>query len=199
MVLLAAILAIGLMLGWGLGGGIRALADVRIRLWPAIPVALLLQVIPVPRGDGQFARLLPVGLLVLSYVVLAVVAVANWQLRGFGLILIGLLLNGAVVTINEGMPVSAQAIRQAGDPELLDGLPEERGGKHHLAGEDDVLLFLSDTIAIRKPFSVVVSPGDIAIDVGAALFLAAAMLGRPVRNPRDEESSPSAALSGTRR
>ncbi|MGH2723352.1 MAG: DUF5317 family protein [Actinomycetota bacterium] len=201
MLFLGAIFAIALMLGWGLGGGLRALADVRIRLWPAIPVAVLLQVVPVPEVSGGVGRLLPVGFLLTSYLLLAVVAVANWYQRGFPLILLGLLLNGTVVTINQGMPVSEQAIRDSGNLSLLEDLPRERGGKHHAATDEDVLVFLADSVPVREPFGVVVSPGDAAIDVGAAVFLAAAMLRRQDRRHREEEEWPSLRTqpSGTRR
>ena len=190
-----------LMLGWGLGGGLRALAHVSVRLWWLVPVAVLLQVVPAPRLGGEVGRLLPVGFLVASYLVLAVVAVANWSQRGFPLILLGLLLNGAVITINQGMPVPEQAIRQTGDLTLLEDLPTERNGKHHLAGEDDVLLFLADSIPVREPFGVVVSPGDVAIYVGAGAWLVAAMLRRQDRRGEEAEASPAprTARWGTRR
>jgi hypothetical protein len=46
-----------------------------------------------------------------------------------------------------------------------------------------VLLPLADVIPFREPFGVVVSIGDLVIDTGGAVFLAAAMLGRPERRP----------------
>jgi hypothetical protein len=199
MLLVGAIFAIALMLGWGLGGRLRALARVRIRLWWLIPLAVLLQVLPAPQAGEGLARLVPVGFLLGSYLLLAVVAVANWYQRGFPLILLGLLLNGAVVTINEGMPVSEQAIRDSGNLSLLEDLPRQRGGKHHAATDRDVLVFMADSIAVREPFGVVVSPGDVAIDVGAAVWLGAAMLGRQDRREEEAPSSPRTATWGTRR
>ena len=198
--LLGTIILIALMLGWGLGGGLRALADVRIRWWPLIPVALVLQAVPVPATAEDLGGGLPVWVLLGSYAVLLVAVIRNRRLRGFVAIAIGVVLNASVIGINQGMPVSGNAIRESGNLSLFQGLPRERGGgsKHHLAGEDDILLFLADSIPVRQPFGVVVSPGDIAIDLGAAAFLVAAMLGRPERRPEEEEL-PSTRRSGTRR
>lgn len=198
--LLGTIILIALMLAWGLGGGLRALADVQIRWWPLIPVALLLQAVPVPAVAEELGGGLPVWVLLGSYGVLLVAIIRNWQLRGFVAIALGVVLNGIVIGANQGMPVSGDAIRESGNLSLFEGLPRERGGgsKHHLAGEEDRLLFLADTIPVRQPFGVVVSAGDIAIDLGAATFLVAAMLGRPERRPEEAEV-PRATRSGTRR
>jgi hypothetical protein len=184
MLLLVTILMIGVLIGLGLGGHPRALADVRIKWWGLIPIALILQLVPVPRGESGLSRLIPVGVLLLAYVVLIVVALVNWRLRGFLLILLGLVLNFTVIGMNHGMPVSEDAIRETGNVALLEEDPGARGAKHHLADDEDVLLPLADVIAFREPFGVVVSAGDLAIDVGGAVFLAAAMLGRPERSPR---------------
>jgi hypothetical protein len=195
MVLLATILLIGVLLGLGLGGHPRALADARIKWWGLIPVALVLQLLPVPRGESGLGRLLPVGVLLLGYVVLIAVALVNWRLRGFLLILLGLVLNFTVIGMNHGMPVSEEAIRATGNISLLEEEPEGRGAKHHLADEDDVLLPLADVIAFREPFGVVVSAGDLAIDAGGSVFLAAAMLGRPDRTRRERQEETQAMAS----
>jgi hypothetical protein len=183
MLLLLSILLIGILLGIGLGGDPRNLAEVNVRGWWLIPLALVLQLLPIPQGDSGFERALPVAVVLLSYIGLIVVALVNWRLRGFLLILLGLTLNFTVIGINQGMPVSEEALRQTGNPELMEGLPQQRGGKHHLANERDVLLPFADVIAFRQPFGVVVSAGDLAIDTGGAIFLAAAILGRPERPP----------------
>ena len=193
MLLLATILLIGGLLGVGLGGEPRNLADVQIRGWWLIPAALVLQLLPLPQGDAGFSRVLPVAVLLLSYVVLIMAAMANWRLRGFPLILLGLALNFTVIGMNQGMPVDQAALLRTGNPELLEGLPVERGGKHHLADDSDVLLPLADVIAFREPFGIVVSSGDLLIDTGGAIFLTAAILGRSDRPRRRPSSRPPSA------
>jgi Family of unknown function (DUF5317) len=196
------ILLVGVLVGLGLGGDLRNLAEAKVRLWWLIPLALVLQLIPVPREEEGLMRLLPVGVLLASYVLLILVALMNWRLWGFLLILIGLALNFTVIGMNHGMPVSVEAVRSSGHPELLRGLTSERGTKHHRADDRDVFLPIADVIAFRDPFGVVVSAGDLAIDLGGAVFLAAATLGRPERQLRKRsrpQEPPQEAMWGTPR
>jgi Family of unknown function (DUF5317) len=180
--LLGAILAIGLLIGWGLGGSLRNVAHVRVQVWFLFPIALILQVIPVPRGDAGTVRYFPFAVLLFSYVVLVVAVVANWRLRGFPIVLVGLVLNVIPIAINQGMPVSGTAVVEAGG--RVEDVPTEKGGKHHLATSSDQATFLGDVLPVREPFRTVVSVGDIVMYVGAAWFLAAAMLAVPARRPR---------------
>jgi hypothetical protein len=179
--LLAAVLGMGLLMGWGLGGALRNLATVEIRLWPALPGALVLQALPVPTFQGEIGRNLPFAVLVLSYLVLLAVLVVNWRLRGFVIVLFGVLLNLAPILANRGMPVLGGAVERAGGS--VKDVPRERGQKHHLATEQDRLLPLADIIGVREPFATVVSVGDVVMYTGAAVFLAAAMLGRSRKEP----------------
>ncbi|HEV3475690.1 MAG TPA: DUF5317 domain-containing protein [Actinomycetota bacterium] len=179
--LLLAFMSIGLLLGWGLGGAARNLASVRILLWPVLPVAVALQVVPIPAGEQGIGRYLPFAALVASFVLLAVVTAANWRLKGFLLILAGVVLNAIPIIANQGMPVSGSAIVDVGGS--VEDIPTEPGGKHHLSTNQDDLVFLGDVFPVRAPFREVVSLGDLVMYAGAAWFLAAAMLGRPERPP----------------
>jgi hypothetical protein len=182
--LLGSILVIGLLIGWGFGGGLRNLAHVRVGLWFLFPVAVVIQALPVPQGDSGTARYLPFAVLLFSYLVLVVAVVANWRLRGFPLILVGLVLNLVPITLNQGMPVSGTAVAEAGG--TVRDVPTARGAKHHLTTPSDRLTFLADVIPVRDPFRTVVSAGDVVMWGGAAWFLAAAMLAtpsRPLRKP----------------
>jgi hypothetical protein len=181
--LLGVMLLIGVLLGLGFGGSFRNLADVQIRLWPALPVALLLQVVPLPDLEGRLGQVVPVGMLLLSMVILFLVAASNWRLFGFMVMALGVVLNFVVIGANHGMPVSRDAVLAAGGADRLHELPTERGLRHHLADQRDVLLFLGDVIGLRPPFGVVVSVGDLLTYGGATAFVVAAMLGRPVRRP----------------
>src|SRR5918996_5478033 len=176
-------LVIGILLGLGLGGSFRNLGEVQIRFWQAIPVAVLLQVMPLPDLEGRLGQVIPVGMLLLSLVILFLVAASNWRLFGFMVMALGVVLNFVVIGANHGMPVSRDAVLAAGGADRLDDVPTERGPRHHLADQRDVLVFLGDVIGIRPPFGVVVSVGDLLTYGGATAFLVAAMLGRPVRRP----------------
>lgn len=201
MLLLAAILGIGLLLGWGFGGRLRNVAAVRIRLWPMALGALVLQVIPIPRLEGSIGVLVPLGVLLVSFAMLLFVAAVNWRLRGFLLILLGLLLNTVVIAANQGMPVSEHAARQSGQAAGIEKLTTGDDPKHHLADENDVLLPLADVIPVGPPFNMVVSVGDVAEYLGAAAFVTAAMLGLADRWVRSLDRRPpgKATTWGTRR
>lgn len=182
MLLLASILAIGLLLGWGLGGGIRNLAKLDVKLWWLIPVALALQLAPVPEAETGPGRYLPFVVLLVSFMLIGGVVILNWRLRGFPAIFIGVLLNLVPIVANQGMPVSGAAVVEAGGS--LADVPRGTGAKHHLEQPDDVLTFLADVIAVRTPFRAVVSVGDLVMWLGAGWFLTFAMLGFPERDSR---------------
>ncbi|MGH2683921.1 MAG: DUF5317 domain-containing protein [Actinomycetota bacterium] len=200
MLLLATILLIGVLLGFGLGGDIRNLATAELRLWWVLPVAVALQVAPIPRAEGQVGANLPFAALIRSFALIGLVCGVNWRLRGFPTLLLGVLLNLIPISLNQGMPVSAEAVIEVGGS--VEDLPTQRGAKHHLATRDDVLTILGDTIAVREPFKAVVSIGDIVMWVGAALFVTAAMLARERRTdvpPTHPHRARSATKSGTPR
>ena len=193
MLLLGTILLIGVLLGLGLGGDLRNLAEARVRLWYLLPLALVIQLAPIPRGDGEVGRYLPFAALLLSLVLIAVVCVVNWGVRGFPTILLGVLLNAAPIALNQGMPVSPEAVVAVGGS--LADLPTEIGEKHHVQTAEDQLTMLADVLPIREPFKAVVSVGDLVMWWGVALFVTAAMLGREQRGadhpPTGHRSRPS--------
>lgn len=186
MLLVGAFLAIGFMLGIGLGGRLQNLARMRLRLWWLAPFAVLLQSVPISAAASGVGALRPVFALFFSFVVLFVVASANWRLPGFPLVMLGVGLNLAVIGLNQGMPVSAEAVRALGeDPRQLADAPP--GARHHLATEDDLLRPLGDVVPFDRPFDVVVSVGDLLMYAGAAVYLGASTL---YRRPDPEPVSP---------
>jgi hypothetical protein len=170
------ILTGGLVLGIATGGRPSRLATVHVRwVWLAI-AALALQVVPTTVA-GELA----VPLLLVSFVGLVVFAVANIRYWGFELILLGVLLNFLVIGMNGGMPVSRAALIASDQRDTIDDLRNVDTAKHHLADEDDRLVFLGDVIAIPSPVEQAVSIGDLFTYGGVALLLAAGMRGGAVR------------------
>ena len=188
---------IGLLLGWGLGGSIRNLAQLDVRLWWLVPVALLLQIAPIPRSDSGLLRYLPFAALLASFVLIAVVMAVNLRHRGFLLILLGVILNLIPIAVNQGMPVSGAAVIEVGGS--LSDVPREPGGKHHLREPGDQVTFLADVIAVREPFKAVVSVGDLVMWLGAGWFVTWAMLGAPRREPRPARLPPARRLRSASR
>lgn len=183
MLLIPAVLGVGLVLGWIRGGRLKRLTDRTILFWPAIPLALVLQLAPIPEIGSTNPDFVPVGALLFSYVLLIAVAVVNRRLPGFVLILAGLLLNFLAIGVNGGMPVSRDAIDRAGLNETIPDL--EKDSKHHLQRDSDVLLPITDVIPIPGPLATVVSVGDVLMYVGVAGFVAIAM-GDRKRGRRDQ-------------
>lgn len=159
-------MAIGL--GYVLGGRLSNLGRVSFR-WPLVGLAgVALQFAPVGGSGGYL-------LLVASFLLLIMAAAANWRLPGFILILAGLWLNFVVITVNEGMPVTRQALVASGQAATLQDLVDEGGSKHHLAGPADQLLFLADRFAVPAPVHQAVSVGDLFAYAGAMWFVVAGM------------------------
>lgn len=166
LVLLAFPLAIGL--GYLLGGRLRNLGGVRFRhAWAGL-AGVGLQFLPLGGTLGSLV-------LFASFALLLLVAVANWRLPGFALVVAGLCLNFLVIAVNQGMPVTREAIVASGQAATLDDLRDGGGSKHHLATADDDLLFLADRFGVPAPVKQAVSVGDVLAYAGAMWFLVAGM------------------------
>jgi hypothetical protein len=163
-------------------GRLSNLGTLQFRWVPLALVGLLMQVINPP---GSW----PLVMLIGSFVLLWVFTIVNRDVRGFSVIMIGVALNFLVIVANDGMPVSRQALVASGQANTVADLTNnsDRYVKHHLAGSDDVVLFLGDVIALPSPISQAISLGDIFTYGGVAVVIVSAM-----RRRTGEE----AALSG---
>jgi hypothetical protein len=166
--LVAVGLALGVAVGYLLGGRLSQLSDVEPRYAPLALIGLLLQLVNPP---GSW----PLVMLLLSFVLLMAFTLVNIRIAGFPLILAGVAMNFAVIAVNGGMPVDRQAIVASGQEGTLGPLVEHGGVKHHLAGPADRLEFLGDVIAIPPPVGQAISVGDIFTYGGMTVVIAAAM------------------------
>ena len=173
-------IAIGLIAGVATGGRLRHLARKRFRLLPSVAAAAVIQV--VVEFDGVPA---PLPLLVVSYVLLVVFCAANLVHTGMGIVLVGIALNGIVITANGGMPVRQSAVREAGltTGETAIAIDEV---KRHVERPSDRLLPLADIIPIEF-FREVVSLGDLVLAVGYADLVANLL--RPPSRHRQRRST----------
>jgi hypothetical protein len=174
--LVAVGLALGIAVGYLLGGRLSQLSDLKPRYAPLALIGLLLQLVNPP---GSW----PLVLLIVSFVLLTAFTLVNIRIAGFAMILAGVAMNFAVIAVNGGMPVAREAIVASGQEATLGPLIEHRGVKHHLAGPADRLEFLGDVIAIPAPVGQVISVGDIFTYGGMAIVIAASMRRRE-RAPR---------------
>jgi small-conductance mechanosensitive channel len=147
-------LALALGLALVTGGSLRSIGATELRhpgiLAAAVGIQLVLEILhPTSGTAGNLAS----ALLVASYVFLLLFCAANVRLRGLAVVAVGIALNGAVITVNEGMPVRA--------PEAA----VETTTKHHAERRSDKLTFLGDIIlvpALRQSLSF----GDLIMMVG---------------------------------
>ena len=180
-VLITLVLAVGI--GLISGGHLSGLSAMRFRLGPAALAGLLLQFL-VPPGIWQQV------LLAASFILLSAFALANLKIAGFSLILAGILMNFLVIAVNQGMPVPKWSLERSDQIQELNFLIEHGGAKHHLATEEDTLLFLADVIPLPSPIRQSVSAGDVVAYVGVAYVIIAGMR----RKRPDEALDPEAAV-----
>lgn len=178
MVPFVAVVAFAFALGFALRGSLRGFEAVSLRAWGLAAAGLGLQLAPLPTGAGGRDLAVRISVLAASYALLVAFAALNRRMPGIPLVLVGLLLNAAVIVPNGGMPVSEGAIRASGQGEMLDEFIRQGATKHHLMTEDDVLRPLGDVIGIPPPVRQVVSVGDFFIYAGIVWFVVAVMRGR---------------------
>src|SRR5438093_12650185 len=94
------------------GGSLRRILETRLRIPSTLFAALGLQIVleVVHPHAGTFGHLAS-ALLVVSFAFLLVFCAANLHLRGMAVVAIGIALNGAVITVNRGMPIRAPQAR----------------------------------------------------------------------------------------
>jgi Family of unknown function (DUF5317) len=170
MKLILATIVLAWLLGLVFGGRPSALSSLKVRWTPAALVGLVLQLAPVPGHTW------PLVLLFVSFALLIAFAIVNLRARvpGFVLILIGVVMNFTVIAVNQGMPVSGQALVASHQQETLPLLTRHAGAKHHLEGPGDHLILLADVIAV-PPLDQVVSLGDVFAYSGVVWLIVAGM------------------------
>jgi hypothetical protein len=173
--------------GYLSGGRLRRLAALQLRWVPLVIVGLALQVVNLPGRIPGTRVGWPLAFLLVSFVLLSIFAVVNLQTPGFALILVGTLMNFAVIAVNAGMPVLVSALVASGQGATVADLRDDADlyVKHHLADAEESLLFLGDVIALPPPVAQVVSIGDIFTYTGVILVVAWGM--RPAASPARSE------------
>jgi hypothetical protein len=178
-------LSLAILAGIVLGGEMRNLSAVRLRWAGLAMIGFALQWV---YGPGT---LIPLTSLYVSFVLLTVFAIKNLRLVGFPIILAGIAMNFLVIGLNQGMPVAEQALMASGQADTLDDLIHNPFPKHHLASDEDLVLFLGDVIALPQPVGQAISLGDIFTYGGVGVVIVAGML-TPARR-RDDDAQPATA------
>lgn len=156
-------LVVGVLLGRVTGGRFANVTARPLRGSGALGAAVVLQAFP---------RLLTVngalGLscVLASYVLLCAFAAGNIRLVGMPIVVLGLLLNLSVITVNGGMPVRGEAILtidKSRTPGELTGI--DFGAERHLEDSHGRLSFLGDVLPVPV-LNQVLSFGDLILALG---------------------------------
>ena len=176
MIGLVVAVALGLLIGLVRGGSFKNLSTAELRAVPVVFIGVLLQLGSTfaERADLHW---LPLALVLGSFACVFVFAALNFSLPGMTLIALGAVCNLLVISANNGMPVSLDALRKAGlgDPFTGPGASSIKGA-HHALTDGTHLRFLADVIPISVTANVV-SVGDIVIWAGLLLLVAQLMVG----------------------
>jgi len=179
-VILALAVLASVVVGLAVGGRLSGLERIKIRGWPLLIIAVLLQVYVVGRFDGDTVGPFPVRAFtfVLTQSSILLVALANLGLGGFGFVTLGSMANLAALLANGGlMPVSAEARVAIGHQATVTSLAAGAavmGSKGVVLPPDQANLWiLTDIFALPPPFPLpaVASVGDILVAMGVAYLI----------------------------
>lgn len=177
--------AAGLVIGLFRGGQVRSLGDARLRLWGlclgAFVLHRLLPLVLPPTRQGAFVQIMDAALF---YGALAAFALANRRLPGAYWLLAGAAGNGAATLWAGGrMPVWTAVLGRISE-HVVQVLLAGQNLTHVAMTRPVGLEWVGDIVPVPAPLPPdVISPGDICIAVGAAVFLARVMAPRrPARH-----------------
>jgi hypothetical protein len=158
-------LVLGALLGLAAGGRVSGLTQLHLRCDYVLVGLLIVQgVLPALSAAG-IAREVLYWAWALTFPVMATVCLLNLKTPGMAVAGVGLLLNGAVVLLNHGMPVLPAAVLAAGGSlEML----RDTDFAHNALSAATRLPFLADVLPIPGPAGVrgVASAGDLMLACG---------------------------------
>lgn len=167
------------------GGSLDSVAATHFRFVWLLVVGLVVQVgfdIWDPAWLSETGDLV---VLVVTNIAVAAFLLLNWSLPGMWLAAAGLLLNALVITLNQGMPVSEEAVE-------LSGLSlSEYGIKHEPLGPNTLFPWIGDVIPVPG-LKKVLSVGDLFLAAGIGWLV----YRRTVDEPEEQEGATPATASG---
>ncbi|HVC83267.1 MAG TPA: DUF5317 family protein [Chloroflexota bacterium] len=177
---------LGIAIALARGGSLRNLTTAGFRGMGAIMASFLIQLVTYapPMRDTALVRQHGGAIFVVVLALMLIGVARNWDLGlSARVILLGLVLNTAVVVANGGhMPVNAAALRSTQGETLVQEIGAHKYAGRALADHASLLLPLSDIIPVSIPFfpGMVCSLGDLLLTAGGAT-LAYGVTRRPNR------------------
>jgi len=174
-------IVIGLIVGFiraGWRSGLGALSQIQVKGGLIFPLLLGIQfILYLLHGKITFIEQYNGYMFMLVYAVGLYILWLNRMEKGFWWILAGVGLNFIVMLLNGGkMPVSLEAVSVLGSVDML-----ENGAivsKHMALTDSTILPFLGDIIPLTSPYprSLVISIGDVVMNLGIFIYLQSVML-----------------------
>jgi len=167
-------LIVGLIRG-GIFGALRGLSQLRLAAGWIFPLLLIFQFVffYFQGRNEELQQYTGISIMVIYVIGLLFIAL-NRNQPGFKTIFVGVFLNFLVMVLNGGaMPVSLEAAAALGQY-YVDVLQDnDVVFKHAMLMEDTRLPFLGDIIPIVAPYprEMVISIGDIVMNIGIFIFL----------------------------
>lgn len=165
------------------GGQIKGLEDVNIKGWYLFIISAFIQgSISLikrinPSWSNKFISQYLILFILITYILMMVPGVLNFNKNYMKLFLIGIVLNFIVIMGNGGqMPVSLEGIKGVHTETIL---PERTFDiKHRAVTEDTRFVYLADIILIPKPYPLpkILSIGDIFLILGTFVFFQEEMI-----------------------
>lgn len=185
MSLVGTVVLLAVLLGYLSGGRLRHLAELPFRRAWLVWLAFSLQFL-VPFLDTELRRTLRapiVGLafaLALAWIVGMWRVLSRWLRVALILVVAGWAMNFTVISLNNGMPVSADTLERVGLP--TEDIESGDLSKHVALDDDTVLPWLGDVIPLPLigPLRKAVSLGDVVMLLGLLLFIPVGMRRQPV-------------------
>jgi len=169
---LAAII-LGLALGAASGGSLRRLQHVKVRHEWLVLAFFAAQAFARGRIAGSTASAFGTTLWALTCVVLLGSLWADWRQPGVWVVCVGLALNLLVVLLNGGMPIALNLETLTGDAAVTIA---RTLSFYQVAGPETSMAMLGDVVPLSVgAYRVLVSPGDVLLAIGVAVFLANGM------------------------
>lgn len=194
MSLVATVVVLAVVIGLVTGGRLRELAHIPLRHVWLVWIAFLLQFLLafLPADLRQTLRLPIVGLafaLAVAWVVLMWPPLSHWLRVALVLVVAGWAMNFVVISLNNGMPVSAETLERVGLP--TENIESGDLSKHVKLDDDTELSWLGDVIPLPLfgPLRKAISLGDVVMLLGLLLFIPVGMRPREDALAQDSEIS----------
>jgi hypothetical protein len=153
------------------GGRLVNLADIELKAWWLLFLALGLQLGTRFLPDSSWSEWVGVTMVLISFALLMVMVLLNRAKPGMWIAGLGVLMNFVVIAINGGMPVLPGAAEVASGFTVEN--PDFSGSFKHIAlDETSRLTFFADVIPLRLVgIGEVISLGDVFLALGLGVFL----------------------------